>query len=90
MFKNQRKTSNLVTLYVNNAMRNYTQVIISFGDKQTEALANGRPVPGAGIHLVEDRFGHSDISTTLRISAHIQPEQKQEVADLFARAIENG
>ena len=36
------------------------------------------------------RLGHSDISTTLRIYAHIRPEQKQEVADLFARAIENG
>ena len=45
---------------------------------------------GAGIHLVKDRLGHSDISTTLRIYAHIRPEQKQEVADLFARAIENG
>jgi integrase len=45
---------------------------------------------GAGIHLVKDRLGHSDISTTLRIYAHIRPEQKQEVADLFARAIEKG
>lgn len=45
---------------------------------------------GAGVHLVKDRLGHSDISTTLRIYAHIRPEQKQEVADLFARAIENG
>ena len=45
---------------------------------------------GVGVHLVKDRLGHSDISTTLRIYAHIRPEQKQEVADLFARAIENG
>ena len=45
---------------------------------------------GAGVHLVKDRLGHSDISTTLRIYAHIRPEQKQEVAALFARAIENG
>jgi integrase len=45
---------------------------------------------GVGIHLVKDRLGHSDISTTLRIYAHIRPEQKQEVADLFASAIENG
>jgi len=45
---------------------------------------------GAGVHLVKDRLGHSDSSTTLRIYAHIRPEQKQEVADLFARAIENG
>jgi len=45
---------------------------------------------GAGVHLVKDRLGHSDISTTLRIYAHIRPEQKQEVADLFAKAIENG
>lgn len=45
---------------------------------------------GAGVHLVKDRLGHSDISTTLRIYAHIRPEQKQEVADLFAQAIENG
>ena len=45
---------------------------------------------GAGVHLVKDRLGHSDISTTLRIYAHIRPEQKQEVADLFARAIEKG
>lgn len=45
---------------------------------------------GVGVHLVKDRLGHSDISTTLRIYAHVRPEQKQEVADLFARAIENG
>lgn len=45
---------------------------------------------GVSVHLVKDRLGHSDISTTLRIYAHIRPEQKQEVADLFARAIENG
>ena len=36
------------------------------------------------------RVKDPDISTTLRIYAHIRPEQKQEVADLFARAIENG
>jgi integrase len=44
---------------------------------------------GVGIHLVKDRLGHSDISTTLRIYAHIRLEQKQEVADLFASAIES-
>jgi integrase len=45
---------------------------------------------GAGVHLVKDRLGHSDISTTLRIYAHVRPEQRQEIADLFAKAIENG
>lgn len=45
---------------------------------------------GAGVHLVKDRLGHSDISTTLRTYAHVRPEQRQEIADLFAKAIENG
>ena len=45
---------------------------------------------GVGVHLVSERLGHSDISTTLRTYAHIRPEQKKEVADLFALAIENG
>jgi integrase len=45
---------------------------------------------GVSVHLVKDRLGHSDISTTLRIYAHVRPEQRQEVADLFARAIDNG
>lgn len=44
---------------------------------------------GVSVHLVKDRLGHADISTTLRIYAHVRPEQKQEVADLFAKAIEN-
>ena len=45
---------------------------------------------GAGVHLVKDRLGHSDISTTLRTYAHVRPEQRQDIADLFAKAIENG
>lgn len=45
---------------------------------------------GVGIHEVKEQLGHSDISTTLRIYAHIRPEQKQELADKFERAIENG
>lgn len=44
---------------------------------------------GVGIHEVKEQLGHSDISTTLRIYAHIRPEQKQELADRFERAIEN-
>jgi integrase len=45
---------------------------------------------GVSAHLVKEQLGHSDIATTLRAYAHIRPEQKQEVADLFASAIENG
>jgi integrase len=44
---------------------------------------------GVGIHEVKEQLGHSDISTTLRIYAHIRPEQKQELADRFEKAIEN-
>ena len=43
----------------------------------------------AVVHLLKGRLGHSDISTTLRIYAHIRPDQQQEVANLFARIIEN-
>jgi len=45
---------------------------------------------GIGVHLVAERLGHADVSTTLRTYAHIRTDQKKELAGIFALAIENG
>jgi hypothetical protein len=53
-------------------------------------VTRGTQNSGAGVHLMKDCLGHSDISTTFRICAHVRPELRQEIADLFAKTIENG
>jgi integrase len=45
---------------------------------------------GVSAHLVRDRLGHRDISVTLDVYGHIRADQKREVANQFASAIDNG
>ena len=39
---------------------------------------------GVPVHVVAARLGHADPSITLRVYAHVIPEQAAEVADRFA------
>lgn len=41
---------------------------------------------GADIRAIQDRLGHSDVATTLRLYAHILPGRDKEAAQAFARA----
>lgn len=41
------------------------------------------------MHVVAARLGHSDPSVTLRVYAHVIPQQAAEVADRFARLLED-
>src|SRR5262245_27592845 len=42
---------------------------------------------GVPVHVVANRLGHADPSTTLRVYAHVIREQVAEAADIFARSI---
>jgi hypothetical protein len=41
------------------------------------------------VHVVAARLGHADPSITLRVYAHVIPQQAAEVADRFARLLED-
>jgi len=43
---------------------------------------------GVPVHVVANRLGHADPSTTLKVYAHVLREQAAGAADVFARAIE--
>ncbi|MDN5893282.1 MAG: site-specific integrase [Nocardioides sp.] len=43
---------------------------------------------GVPVHVVAARLGHADPSVTLRVYAHVIPEQAAEVADRFAALLE--
>jgi integrase len=43
---------------------------------------------GVPVHVVANRLGHADASTTLRAYAHVLPEQASAAADVFAAAVE--
>jgi integrase len=43
---------------------------------------------GVPVHVVANRLGHADPSTTLRVYAHVLREQASAAADVFARAVE--
>jgi integrase len=43
---------------------------------------------GVPVHVVANRLGHSDPSTTLRVYAHVLREQAAGAADVFARAVD--
>jgi integrase len=43
---------------------------------------------GVPVHVVANRLGHADPSTTLRVYAHVLREQAAGAADVFARAVE--
>lgn len=45
----------------------------------TLAILSGMP-----INVVSQSMGHSDISTTLRVYAHVMPEQRRELAQRMA------
>jgi integrase len=45
----------------------------------TLAILSGMP-----INVVSQSMGHSDISTTLRVYAHVMPEQRRELAERMA------
>lgn len=49
----------------------------------TELLRAGVP-----LHVVADRLGHRDAMVTATIYAHVRSDQAQDVAELFARAVE--
>lgn len=49
----------------------------------TELLRAGVP-----LHVVADRLGHRDAMVTATIYAHVRADQAQDVAELFARAVE--
>lgn len=42
------------------------------------------------VHVVAARLGHADPSVTLGVYAHVIPQQAAEVADRFARLLEDG
>ncbi|HEX8860854.1 MAG TPA: tyrosine-type recombinase/integrase [Actinomycetes bacterium] len=42
---------------------------------------------GVPVHVVGNRLGHADPSTTLRVYAHVLREQAVGIADVFARAV---
>ena len=44
---------------------------------------------GVPVHVVAARLGHADPSVTLRVYAHVIPQQAAEVADRFARLLED-
>jgi integrase len=44
--------------------------------------------PAVPVHMVANRLGHADPSTTLRVYAHVLRDQAAGAADVFARAIE--
>jgi integrase len=41
---------------------------------------------GVPVHVVANRLGHADPSTTLRVYAHVLREQAAGAADVFAAA----
>jgi integrase len=43
---------------------------------------------GVPVHVVANRLGHADPSTTLRVYAHVLREQASAAADVFAAAVE--
>jgi integrase len=43
---------------------------------------------GVPVHVVANRLGHADPSTTLRVYAHVLREQAAGAADVFAAAVE--
>lgn len=43
---------------------------------------------GVPVHVVAARLGHADPAITLRVYAHVLQDQADEVADVFARAVE--
>jgi integrase len=43
---------------------------------------------GVPVHVVANRLGHADPSTTLRVYAHVLREQAAGAADVFAQAVE--
>ncbi len=43
---------------------------------------------GVPVHVVANRLGHADPSTTLRVYAHVLREQATGAADVFAQAVE--
>ena len=43
---------------------------------------------GVPVHVVANRLGQADPSTTLRVYAHVLREQAAGAADVFARAVE--
>ncbi len=43
---------------------------------------------GVPVHVVANRLGHADPSTTLRVYAHVLREQASSAADVFAAAVE--
>lgn len=45
---------------------------------------------GVPVHVVAARLGHADPSVTLRVYAHVIPEQAAEVADRFADLVDEG
>ncbi len=45
---------------------------------------------GEQLHVVSERLGHADTSTTARIYAHVTVRQRQEAADTFSRIMEEG
>ncbi len=45
---------------------------------------------GEQLHVVSERLGHADTSTTARIYAHVTVRQRQEAADTFSRLMEEG
>jgi len=45
---------------------------------------------GEQLHVVSERLGHADTSTTARIYAHVTVRQRQEAADTFGRIMEDG
>lgn len=44
---------------------------------------------GVYIKDVSERLGHANVTTTLSVYAHVLPNRDQEVADVFARLMEN-
>jgi hypothetical protein len=45
-------------------------------------------VAGVPVHVVANRLGHADPSTTLKVYAHVLREQAAGAADVFAHAVE--
>jgi integrase len=43
---------------------------------------------GVPVHVVANRLGHADPSTTLRVYAHVLREQAAGAAEVFAEAVE--
>ncbi|MGH8836632.1 MAG: tyrosine-type recombinase/integrase [Actinomycetes bacterium] len=43
---------------------------------------------GVPVHVVAERLGHADPSITLRVYAHVIRQQVAEIAEVFARQVE--